>query len=271
MRKMNKKEILRRLLNELPISQSFSRAAEILALSEIEMKEPILDLGCGDGLFTDTLFGGVGGAVKAGVDISPKEVKLACRRAVYQEVKVADAASLPYPDGFFATVMSNSSVEHMEHSEKVLGEVGRILQPGGKFIFLVPHPGTDNFFLNKVILEKVGLRSLAKITARLRHYLIGHLHLLDQGDWQKKLHKTGFNLLEYRFVGGGKNYLVIDLFYPFFLLGKLFKKLFNRYVFPPRQPVIFFAEKFLSGFLPPRPLSDGPGLLIVAQKQIELG
>jgi len=263
----SKKQILRRLLNELPISQSFSRAAEVLVFKTIKMEKPILDLGCGDGLFAETLFDGAKGAIKAGIDISSQEIEIASRRAVYQEVRAVDAAVLPYQDKSFATVFSNSSVEHMENLEKVLSEAARVLAPSGKFIFLVPHPATENFFLNKIILEKLKLPFLAKITVDFRHKIFKHYHLFDAFVWKKKLQLAGFDLVGYYFVGGERNRLIVDFFYPFFILGKFFKILFNRWVFPPRWPIIFFAERFLIDFLPDKPTSHGPGLLMIAQKR----
>lgn len=263
----SKKQILRKLLTELPISQSFSRAAEILVFKTIKMERPILDLGCGDGLFAETIFDGAKGAIKAGIDISPQEIEIAARRAIYQEVKVVNAVALPYPNNFFATVFSNSSVEHMENLEKVLSETARVLSPLGKFVFLVPHPGTENYFLNKIILEKLKLPFLAKITVNFRHKIFKHYHLFDASVWKKKLQLAGFDLVEYYFVGGKSNRLIVDFFYPFFILGKFFKILFNRWVFPPRWPVILFSERFLIDFLPDKPTLQGPGLLMIARKR----
>ena len=45
---------------------------------------------------------------------------------------------LPYADRRFATVISNSVLEHIPQVDDVLAEIARVLQPGGRFIFCVP-------------------------------------------------------------------------------------------------------------------------------------
>jgi ubiquinone/menaquinone biosynthesis C-methylase UbiE len=43
----------------------------------------------------------------------------------------ADAKELPFPDGEFAAVISNSIVHHIPEPRKVLAEMVRVLRPGG--------------------------------------------------------------------------------------------------------------------------------------------
>lgn len=54
----------------------------------------------------------------------------------------ADAASLPFPDASFAVVISNHSLEHIDRLDAALGEVRRILEPGGAFYVAVPDAST---------------------------------------------------------------------------------------------------------------------------------
>ena len=46
-----------------------------------------------------------------------------------------DAKDLPYPDGRFAIVMSNSIVHHIPEPRAVLAQAVRVLAPGGLFFF----------------------------------------------------------------------------------------------------------------------------------------
>ena len=54
-----------------------------------------------------------------------------------QRIQLAhiDAKRLPYPDGMFAVVMSNSIVHHIPEPASVLSEAVRVLMPGGLIYF----------------------------------------------------------------------------------------------------------------------------------------
>ena len=52
----------------------------------------------------------------------------------------ADAAALPFADGSFAAVVACLVFEHIETMDEAIAEVGRVLEPGGRFLFLLNHP-----------------------------------------------------------------------------------------------------------------------------------
>jgi ubiquinone/menaquinone biosynthesis C-methylase UbiE len=59
-------------------------------------------------------------------------------------LKVADAKSLPFGDGSFGTVISNSIVHHIPHPRRVLAEMLRVATPGGTlFVRDLLRPGND--------------------------------------------------------------------------------------------------------------------------------
>jgi SAM-dependent methyltransferase len=54
----------------------------------------------------------------------------------------ADAAALPFAGGAFELVISNHSLEHFDRLDAALGEVRRVLAPGGTFYVAVPDAST---------------------------------------------------------------------------------------------------------------------------------
>jgi hypothetical protein len=54
----------------------------------------------------------------------------------------ADAARLPFPDRCFDAVIANHSLEHMEHVEDALREVGRVARTEGSLYIAVPDAST---------------------------------------------------------------------------------------------------------------------------------
>lgn len=70
-----------------------------------------------------------------GLDLS--EEMLSVARAKLQgraALTVGDSERLPYPDSVFDVVYCNDSFHHYPAPEKVLGEVFRVLRPGGTFL-----------------------------------------------------------------------------------------------------------------------------------------
>ncbi len=81
-----------------------------------------------------------------------------------------DAAALPFPDGSFDTVVMFHVLEHTEDPDTVLGEVSRVLRPGGRALLAVPflwglHEVPRDFFRAtpfglRRMLETSGLRDV---------------------------------------------------------------------------------------------------------------
>ena len=48
--------------------------------------------------------------------------------------------AMPFPDGYFASAISNSVLEHIPQVQEVLADLRRVLKPGAPFLFCVPNP-----------------------------------------------------------------------------------------------------------------------------------
>jgi ubiquinone/menaquinone biosynthesis C-methylase UbiE len=92
---------------------------------------PILDLGCGHGRFVSRMTA-EGGPVTVGADLSLEMLK---RGEPNAPLAQANAASLPFADATFATVVSMGMFEYMEDPTPFLAEIHRVLKPGGKLLF----------------------------------------------------------------------------------------------------------------------------------------
>jgi SAM-dependent methyltransferase len=167
--------------------QGLWRAIEARLLYDQSFKQPLLDLGCGDGFFANILF-----ADKAveiiGCDVSSKCVAKASLHNIYKSVLVADARHLPYNDESFTTVLSNSVLEHIPEDEKVLGEVSRVLKRDGRFIFTVP---SENFVKN---LKTQNEKYIESLNRRLEHF-----HYRSPQEWAGVLWQCGLTLEEVRY------------------------------------------------------------------------
>ena len=98
----------------------------------------VLDYGCGNG--DDVIFAVEQGATEAfGIDISAVSIANATKKAADKGLAsrakfvVMDAEKLGFPDDFFDVVIVYGVLHHMEF-EAAMGEIARVLKPGGAAI-----------------------------------------------------------------------------------------------------------------------------------------
>ena len=94
----------------------------------------ILDVGCGTGANLEML-ARYGDA--EGVDISQDALAF-CRARGLTRVREGAAEALPYPDEAFDLVTALDVVEHLDDDVAGLGEMRRVLKPGGCALLFVP-------------------------------------------------------------------------------------------------------------------------------------
>lgn len=97
-----------------------------------------LEIGCGEGRTTHALR--AGGYDVEGIDVSETMIAAAQRADPSGRYNAADAAALPFEDETFALVVAFMALHHMDDLAGVVAEAARVLQPGGRFCFAVPHP-----------------------------------------------------------------------------------------------------------------------------------
>jgi SAM-dependent methyltransferase len=99
----------------------------------------VLDVGCGAGWCCAAL--AERGIAVTGVDVSAAAVRLARARCPGVELAVCDEDSLPFGDACFDAVWVGEVLEHVRDGLGLLGEVGRVLVPGGLLVGSVPDHG----------------------------------------------------------------------------------------------------------------------------------
>lgn len=99
----------------------------------------VLEVGAGTGFFLINLWqaGCIGDDVHA-TDISAGMLEVCARNAAAVGLEVtttpADAEALPYPDGDFDLVIGHAVLHHLPEPQKALGEMYRVLRPGGELV-----------------------------------------------------------------------------------------------------------------------------------------
>ncbi|MEE4293268.1 MAG: methyltransferase domain-containing protein [Xanthomonadales bacterium] len=100
----------------------------------------------------------------SGIDISPQCVEMAGRRYPGFNVSRADVRDLPFEDGRFDCIFSNSTLDHFDHRKDIvaaLSELFRVLRPGGELIVTLDNLQNPLIALRNALpfewLKKLGL------------------------------------------------------------------------------------------------------------------
>jgi SAM-dependent methyltransferase len=80
------------------------------------------------------------GARVTGIDPSPAQLARARSRGSGPAYLQGEAAHLPFPPSAFDSVVACLVFEHIDDAEAAIGEVARVLAPGGRFLFFLNHP-----------------------------------------------------------------------------------------------------------------------------------
>lgn len=118
----------------LPANLRYHRAME-----EFRSLGRVLDYGCGNG--DNALVFARRGIDITGIDISRSGVEHARAEAVRvgldTEFRVMDAEDLDFPDNTFAAVSGKGILHHL-NLDRALSEIGRVLVPDGRAVFIEP-------------------------------------------------------------------------------------------------------------------------------------
>ncbi len=169
------------------------RVYEIEAvLRHVSFSGRILDLGCGDGTLSSVIFRGEGSSTLIGLEVDPADAEIARRSGIYAAVHCAPGDSIPEPDQAFDIVFSNSVLEHIPKIEPVLGEVGRVVRAGGRFVFTVPSEEFHSCLSGKGPLPFLwrmrGQSVEESIDRRLQHH-----RYWSPDEWIRALRPLGFS------------------------------------------------------------------------------
>ena len=223
-------DTLRAYLSRAPLPLALERALECEIHQRHEFTRPVLDLGCGDGMFAQILFAE---KVDTGIDPDDRELREARATGAYDEIIRCYGDSIPKPGGSYNTVFSNSVLEHIPNVTPVFREVHRLLAPKGRFYITVPSDKFDRYSMVNALLSGLGLQSLAGRYRKFFNSFWRHYHYYDIAGWESLARQTGFEVEESFTYDPKSLCLLNDGLAPFSILSFISKKLTNRWVWLP--------------------------------------
>ncbi len=230
---------------QAPTALALERSLECSLFSTKELRHPILDIGSGDGLFALNCFDH---KIDVGIDPSEIEIEASSKLDVYKELICCYGNDIPKADKSFATIISNSVLEHIEDLEPVIREARRLITDDGEMIVTVP---TDQFEQGSLIarlLQAVGMNSLALSFRKKYNKFWRHFHAPNEAEWAKMFERNGFEVKSQVLYCPKNTATFNDFMAPLALPSMIVKKTLNYWVLVPAwrklvAPLLFGLAK----------------------------
>lgn len=239
---MPEKDYLWLHLRDLPYFRAMLRAVEARFYRDIDLPEPTLDVGCGDGHFATIAFDR---PLDVGMDPWRGPIRKAARLGGYRALVQAEGGRMPFPDGYFASALSNSVLEHIPQVEEVLAETARVLRPGAPFVFCVPNHNFGPSLSVARVLNRSGLASCAITYRDLFDRIARHLHLDRPLVWKGRLNAAGFDVERFWHYFSPASLRVLEWGHIFGIPSLLSRWLTGRWVIVPTHWNLAITRRFV--------------------------
>ncbi|MBS2019357.1 MAG: methyltransferase domain-containing protein [Deltaproteobacteria bacterium] len=213
-----------------PAALTLRECLRLRAVRKHDLEEPILDIGCGDGLFARLAYPS---KQIWGIDINPLEIRRAQATASYSTLVCGSITDVSLPPGFFKSAVANCSLEHVPALDDALRNIRTSLAVGGQFIAIVPTPTWTRLLAVPSMLRAVGLPTLAQAYGEGLDRVFRHIHLYNEAEWSRRLVQAGFEVKSIETLTSRRSSWMFDvLLYPS-LVGWVVKKMTGRWVVSP--------------------------------------
>jgi SAM-dependent methyltransferase len=250
-------------IREIPYFRALVRAVEAAYYQDYLLDEPTLDVGCGDGHFARITFDK---PLQVGIDPWWAPLKRA-NQGQYEITIQCDGAKTPFENGHFGSAVSNSVLEHIPHVREVLKETGRVLKPGGLFLFCVPNPRYFSELSIAGILRKFGLNRFADGYTEWFRKISRVSHAVDQTVWREWLEDAGFELVKSWDYFSPQAMRTLEWGHYFGVPSVLARLLFGKWIIAPYHWNLWIIDRIIRPYASLEPHLQGTFSFYVARKK----
>lgn len=183
-------EVERQVPRAGAVARAWHRLNGSLAVADLPLAEPILDIGSNTG---EALLALRQRGLK-GIGLEPNPAAAAIARSAGLEVIEASVETAELPDGRFGSVLASQVLEHVHDPVAVLSRLHRALRPGGTLVVVLPNTGS-------------AYRSLFG-TAWIHWHVPFHLTHHTERSLRLLLEQTGFHIRRLRTRTPGEGVLL---------------------------------------------------------------
>lgn len=230
-------------LRALPAFRALIRAMEARLFMELgPLARPMLDVGCGDGHFAQTIWD----EIDVGLDLDVSSLHEAQQRNIYRSLILGSATGMPFADNSFASVISNCVIEHIPDNASLMSEIYRVLQPGGRFVFSVPTNRLNEELTISKLLLSLGQTELAAHYKDWFTTMQVHFHMYSPDEWQRRAEAVGFQIRKRTGYMSPRATALFDLGHFYGLPNLINRKLTGNWVLLPWRPLFALEERLLA-------------------------
>jgi len=259
-----KRDFLLNYLQKAPIALALERSLECEILSRQEFLPPVMDYGCGIGLFASILFDG---RVDAGIDISRKNLKTIEKKGIYKKVYDSTQADVSIKPDSFNAVLCNSVLEHVEDLDESLAQIYNLMSEEGKLYVTVPSEQYDKHTVIFKLLTWFGWHKLAQKSRKSFNIFWRHIQCYSEERWEEKFSDAGFKIVFIQRYAPKVVCLLCDLCMPLAFPAFITKRLFGRWILfePLRRAYIKGVYRILRK-MPTQSKEEGALIFFALQK-----
>jgi SAM-dependent methyltransferase len=210
--------------------------------SRLRPEHTVLDAGCGR---TAPVLARFRGKAKRliGVDLGDFDSPLAGI-----ELLQGDLGRVPLESSSVDIVMSRSVLEHLERPLETYLEIGRLLKPGGHFVFLTANLWDYASLVARLVPNRFHPWIVSKTEGREEHDVFPVQYRTNtRRSVQRYARMAGLEIVSFKYLGQYPNYFMFNGF--LFLIATGYEKLISRFEWlaPLRGWIFAVLEKPASG------------------------
>jgi SAM-dependent methyltransferase len=209
-----------------PVALCIKECARLTVLRRFECPGPILDVGCGDGLFTSIAFPD---REVWGIDLDAMEGRWAQASRAYAQIILGDITQAHLPERFFRTCIANCSLEHVPNIDGALATIRGSLAVGGRAYLFVPHRDWASRMRSVRLLHAVGANDAASSLQDRIDRTFRHFHLYDEKGWGEVATRAGLSIVNIEPVLSTATTVTFEAFLAPSVLAWLNKKMTSRW------------------------------------------
>ncbi|MCL4263509.1 MAG: methyltransferase domain-containing protein [Anaerolineae bacterium] len=262
----NSDDRLWRQLKTIPAFRAVLRAVEARFYGCVELPAPVLDVGCGDGHFSQMT---IPGRIAAGIDPWWNPLKKSAQAGQYDVLAQAMGDRLPFPDNHFASAFSNSVLEHIPDIQPVLNEVNRVLQTDGRFLITMPSHYFTAWLGGAAFLEKLGADGLAEWYRQKFNGISRHAHTDAPEVWGARLAQAGFEIERWQYYFSKEALRALEIGHAQGIPSAIMHALTGHWIVAPWESSLKWTDRWLRPYYDEPFGNEGAYLLIVARKKAD--
>jgi len=254
---------IQRMLADATLPRLLIRGAECMLLSKVDFARPMLDVGSGDGSFAEALFAE---PIDVGLDPWRQQMTYSRRLNAYHHLVQAAGNPMPFKDGAFASILSNSTLEHTQDPWAILQEMHRVARPGATCVITVPTPAFQEYLLGTSLPRLFGISSISDLYRRFFDRVVRHVHTQPAEVWTKWMREAGFEVSRTRPYFSRRQTQLLELVHYLSVPSILTHAALGRWVLLPGKEKVLPYAKMLSHYAEPGTDKEGAFVLIEAKK-----